>query len=96
MKALLVIDMLNDFVREDGALPVPDAMKLVPGINAQIDRFHENGWSVIFICDSHDEDDLEFKIWPKHSVLGTKGAEVVPELHKSKEDPIVNKKRYSA
>lgn len=96
MKALLVIDMLNDFVNEDGALPVPIAKKLIEPINQQIKKFRERGEPIIFICDAHDEDDREFKAWPKHAVEGTEGAEVVKELDKRPEDIVVKKKRYSA
>lgn len=95
MKALLVIDMLNDFIKEDGALPTPGAEKLIPHINAKIREFHSNDWPVIFICDSHAEDDEEFEIWPKHCVVGTEGAEVVKGLDRDPEDIVVRKTRYS-
>ncbi|MEE8167860.1 MAG: isochorismatase family cysteine hydrolase [Candidatus Hydrothermarchaeales archaeon] len=96
MRALLVIDMLKDFVEEDGSLPVPDAKKLIEPINKVLQEFRENREPVIFVCDSHDEDDREFKAWPKHAVTGTKGAEIIEELDKREEDVVVKKKRYSA
>lgn len=96
MRALLVIDMLRDFVEEKGSLPVPGAVRLIKPINEVIKKFREKGEPVIFVCDSHDEDDREFKAWPKHAVTGSRGAEVVDGLDKEVADPVVRKKRYSA
>lgn len=96
MRALLVIDMLKDFVNEDGALPVKGAEKLVPKINQRIKEFRKTKEPVIFIADSHREDDMEFKIWPEHAVKGSEGAEVVADLDKRGEDELVEKTTYSA
>ncbi len=96
MRALLVIDMLKDFVEEDGSLPVPDAKKLIKPINKALQEFRENRDPVIFVCDSHDEGDREFKAWPKHAVTGTEGAEIIEALNKREENVVVKKKRYSA
>jgi nicotinamidase-related amidase len=96
MRALLVIDMLKDFVHKDGALPVEGAAKLVPRINEEITKFRGRGAPVIFIADSHTSDDKEFEIWPKHCVKGSEGAEVVEDLDRKDEDEIVEKTTYSA
>lgn len=96
MRALLVIDMLNDFVRADGALPVEGASKLVPRINQLIRKFRERGEPIIFIADSHAPDDKEFTIWPKHCVQGTDGARVVDGLERQPGDELVEKTTYSA
>ncbi len=96
MRALLVIDMLRDFVEEGGSLPVPAAKKLIEPINKVIKGFRKNGEPVIFVCDSHDEDDREFKAWPRHAVTGSTGAEVVDGIDKRAGDTVVSKKRYSA
>lgn len=96
MRALLVIDMLKDFVHEDGALPVEGAAKLIPKINAEIKKFRGRGEPVIFIADSHAPDDKEFEIWPKHCVKGSDGAEVIEGLDKKDEDEVIAKTTYSA
>ncbi|MDP6612483.1 MAG: isochorismatase family cysteine hydrolase [Candidatus Hydrothermarchaeota archaeon] len=96
MRALLVIDVLRDFIYEDGALPVEGAAKLIPRINEEIKKFRCRGEPVIFIADSHAEDDKEFEIWPKHCVKGSEGGEVVEELDKDNRDEIVEKTTYSA
>lgn len=51
---------------------------------------------IIFTMDWHRSDDEEFKIWPKHCIMGTKGAEIVDELNTKEEDYFVRKRRYSA
>ncbi len=94
MKALLVIDMLNDFVEEDGTLVVPKAKSLIPAINAEIKKFRDASEAIIFVCDSHAKNDKEFKIWPAHCIAGTKGAEIVEGLD-FQNDTIVRKTRYS-
>jgi nicotinamidase/pyrazinamidase len=97
MKALFVIDMLKDFINKDGALYCGDpCRKIIPFVKAQIEEFHKDGNLVVFICDAHKEDDLEFKVFPKHCVAGTPGAEIIDELPVGNDDFIIRKTRYSA
>jgi nicotinamidase-related amidase len=95
MKALLIVDMLNDFVEDWGALKVKGAKEIIPYINALKEKFGKEGDPVIYICDSHDKNDPEFKIWPAHCVEGTKGAEIINELKPDKKDYVIKKKTYS-
>lgn len=96
--AVLVIDMLNDFVLEGAPLQVPGAMELAQRIALFLERAREKEAQVLYICDHHDPDDAEFRRWPKHCVKGTKGAKVVDLLAPKfdKGDRCVPKKRYSA
>lgn len=97
MKSLLVIDMLNDFLRRDGALYCGDtSRKIIPYVKEKIEEFHKSSNLVVFICDSHDQDDLEFKMFPQHCVEGTEGAQIIDELPVDEKDVIVRKIRYSA
>ncbi len=96
MRALLVIDMLRDFIYKDCVLPVNGAKKLIPPINYKIIEFREINEPIIFICDSHDEMDEEFDVWGKHAVEGTEGAEIIDELDRREYDIVVTKKRFSA
>ena len=97
MKALLIIDMIKDFINPDGALYCGDtSRKIIPFIKGKIDEFHRSNGLVVFLCDSHEEDDLEFKMFPKHSVAGTEGAEIIDEMPVGEKDIIIRKKRYSA
>jgi nicotinamidase-related amidase len=95
-RALLVIDMLNDFVKEKGTLVVPGANERLPQFKKRIDEAREKGEVVIYVCDSHRPDDPEFEKWPPHCVEGTWGAQVVDELSPQENDFKVRKRRYSA
>jgi nicotinamidase-related amidase len=96
-EALIVIDMLNDFVLEGAPLEVPSTRMIIPELKREIEKARKEGMPVIYVCDSHEKDDREFKKmgWPPHAVKGTKGAEVVKELRPMKADKIIEKKTYS-
>jgi nicotinamidase/pyrazinamidase len=97
MKALLVIDMLNDFIRPDGALYCgAAAAETVPFVKGKIEEFHRSGEPVIFVRDAHAPDDLEFRMFPRHSVKGTPGARIINDLPVDPRDAQVEKTRYSA
>lgn len=95
-EALLVIDMLNDFVGKGAPLEVPLARKILPNIRKKIEWARKNKIPVIYICDSHRPEDKEFNWWPPHAIEGTSGAEIVKEISPQKKDFIVKKRRYSA
>lgn len=96
-EALLVIDMLNDFVLEGSPLEVPDTRKVIPAIKREIDDEKKEGRPVIYICDAHEHNDKEFSKfgWPRHAVKGTKGAEVIDELKPQNDDIVIEKTTYS-
>jgi nicotinamidase/pyrazinamidase len=94
--ALLVVDMLNDFVEEKGALSVPGAKGIVSSIAELAREAREIGVPVIYINDSHDPDDAEFEMWGPHAITGTKGAQVVKGLEPRSGDHVLAKKRFSA
>ncbi|NLW18015.1 MAG: cysteine hydrolase, partial [Firmicutes bacterium] len=97
MKALLVIDMLNDFVDKEGVLCVgPAGEELIPFINQKIQEFRQEGGPVIFICDSHEEDDSEFAMFQPHCIAGTWGSDIAEGIDFKPEDKVVRKRRYSA
>ena len=93
--ALIIIDMLNDFVEENGALVVPAAKALVPTQLQILNQARQKSMTVIYLADNHMPDDEEFKVWPKHSVAGTRGAQVVDELAPIKGEKVIPKRRYS-
>jgi nicotinamidase-related amidase len=96
-EALLIIDMLNDFVLEGAPLEVPETRKIISAIKKEIESARAKGNPVIYICDAHEKEDREFSKfgWPAHAVKGTKGAEVVEELKPEKDDVIIEKTTYS-
>lgn len=51
----------------------------------------------MFLCDRHEKDDSEFKLFPPHCIRGTEGAEILDELEfgKSLNDSYNAKATYS-
>jgi len=95
-KALIIVDMLNDFVDEKGALYCGDTARLIiPFIQERLKSYRNRKDLVIYLQDSHDEDDKEFEKFPKHSVAGTWGCEVISELSPQAGEKVIPKKRYS-
>jgi nicotinamidase-related amidase len=95
-KALLIIDMLNDFVQKGAPLEVPKARSIVNNVRRELEKARRAGLPVVYCCDRHEPRDREFEIWPPHAIRGTKGAEVIDELKPIKGEPVVAKKTYSA
>ncbi len=92
--AILVVDMLNDFVT--GALKCDRGLAVVPNIAKLLQGARKAGVPVIFCNDAHVKGiDRELKLWGEHAIAGTKGAEVIPELGVCERDYIVPKRRYS-
>ena len=93
--AVLVIDMLRGFLEEGYPLYIgKEAHRIIPRIQRLQERELERGSKVFFICDNHEPDDLEFRMFPPHCVAGTVEAEVIPELAGYPSE-IIPKKRYS-
>ncbi len=95
--ALLVIDMLEDFVRRGAPLEVPENRKILPAVRRRVARARKEGELVVYVCDAHRKDDPEFLRmgWPPHAVAGTPGAAVVPSISPEPGDVVVEKKSYS-
>jgi nicotinamidase-related amidase len=95
-QAFLVVDMLNDFVRPDGALFVPGAEEIIPNIQRELQKARQAGHTVIYVCDCHDADDLEFERYPVHAVEGEHGSEIITELAPQAGETVIKKKRLNA
>lgn len=92
--AILVVDMLNDFVY--GALACDRGKAIIPATARLLDAARAAGVPVIFCNDAHIKGiDRELKLWGDHAIAGTEGAKVIPELNVSECDYIVPKRRYS-
>ena len=84
-KALIVVDMQNDFVT--GSLGTKEAQEMLPRLVAKLeDAVKNNSFDIIFTQDTHKEDYLktqEGKFLPvEHCIKGSEGWEIVPELQK--------------
>jgi len=94
MEALLVIDMINDFVI--GKFGFEGARKIIPQLQQVVSKAREKRVPIFYICDSHRSGDPELSVWGEHAMEGTWGAEVVSELAPASEELIIKKRTYSA
>jgi nicotinamidase-related amidase len=78
MKALIIIDMLKDFV--DGKLANPKALEIVGPLKALLAHARRQGWVVVFSNDAHQPGDPELKVWGPHAMQGDPGAQVIDAL----------------
>jgi len=81
-KFVIVIDAQNDFMKEDGALPVPGAQALIPGLKEYLNQLSpEDTDGVLFTFDTHVpevyENSEEGKMFPIHCVAGSEGWKLV-------------------
>lgn len=73
--ALVVLDMLNDFV--DGTLANKAANEIIGPIASLVGsaRARED-WVVVYANDAHQPNDLEFAVFGEHALAGSQGATV--------------------
>ena len=92
--AVLIADMLVDFVSPKGKLFVPDTRKTIPPLRNLMAKARKGGAMIVFIQDWHRPDDPEFSIWGPHAVQDTAGTRVIPELTPSSKDYVIRKRTY--
>ena len=82
-KAIVVIDMQNDFI--DGALGTREAQEMLPRMVEKLTNARAEGTALIFTMDTHGADYLdtqEGKRLPvEHCIRDTAGWEIAPALH---------------
>ena len=94
--ALIVVDMLNDFIDEKGALYCGQrARDIVPFVNQRLEAHRLAGSLIVFLQDAHAKDDLEFEKFPPHCVAGTWGSRIIDELSPLNGEHVLGKTRYS-
>lgn len=93
--ALVVIDMLNDFM--DGVLGNPAAKTIVDPIRRLAGEARSTRhWVVVYANDAHAASDIELRVFPPHAMAGTAGAAVVEALVPQQGDVVVPKHFYSS
>jgi nicotinamidase-related amidase len=96
-RALLVIDLLNDFMDPKGALYCgAEARAIIPVIRSLVDKFAEAKQLIIYLKDAHAPEDKEFELFQKHAVKGSWGSQIIPELKPPESALLVDKTRFSA
>ncbi len=89
----MIIDFQNDFTPPNGSLPVPEGHEVGGRLNelAASPRFE----LVVATRDWHPPDHGSFEQyggpWPEHCVQGTEGAELHPDLDRTRVDVVIEK-----
>jgi nicotinamidase/pyrazinamidase len=90
MDCLIVIDMLNGFCRPGYPLSERESTsELEKYIIERIKKYQSENLPVIFCCDSHGENDPEFKQYPKHCMKGTIEAEIIDTIAPFSQNAII-------
>ena len=100
MKALIITDVQNDFC-EGGSLEVVGGERVARAINDHLAKTHYD--HIVATKDfhidpgSHFSDNPDYlKSWPRHCVVGTRGAEFHPDLQTDAIGAVFTKGQYSA
>lgn len=92
--ALIIVDMQNDFVMDDGSLFVLTAKNTISSIRNLIVNARSNNVRIVYTQDTHYDGDKEWQIWPAHCKKGTKGWEIIDEVKPRSDDLVIEKNRY--
>lgn len=76
---LVVVDMVNGFVRE-GNMADCNIAHIIPEQVRIIEEFISLDEGLVFIKDNHEAGCMEFNKFPEHCVIGTSEADLVDEL----------------
>ena len=85
---LIVVDMVNGFVRE-GVLHDENIAEVIPRQIELIKEFEANGKLIVFIKDTHTKDSVEFERFgnTEHCLQYTNESELVDELREFEDSP---------
>lgn len=86
---LITVDMINGFINE-GSLHCTSIKRIVPTIlelNLKLDNSIR-----VFFSDSHTEDSLEFKSFPKHCIVGSTESDIIDELKETSKSALIYSK----
>jgi len=92
--ALLIVDMLNDFVY--GKIKCDRAVPMIPRTGELVDAARSSSVPVFYVNDSHIRQDFEMYRWGEHAMRGTRGSKVIGELRPRKKDLQIPKRTYSS
>ena len=73
-EAILVLDMLNDFVT--GTLKCDRAQPIIPVLGRLLEGARSAGVPIVYCGDAHLPQDFELRVWGEHAMAGTPGAHI--------------------
>lgn len=96
--AILVIDMLNDFIGEKASLRCPGGDDIIEPLQKLFKWVREREGDdihLVHIQEAHRKHDADFRVRPRHAVDGTWGSDFIPELYPEGDEYIIKKRRHS-
>ncbi len=93
--ALVIIDMLNDFIMPSGKLYFEKGQTVIDPIARLKAAFRGCGAQVIYGNDAHSKDTKEFSDWTPHCLVGSSGAQIIQELSPQPGDIVLYKDSLS-
>ncbi len=94
--AVLVVDMLNEFLEPGGEMVLLEGRRVIDPINRLLAASREMGMRVVWLCDEHPiPEDREFEKRVPHCIGGTWNAGIVNAMNVAPEELRIAKRRYS-
>ncbi len=94
--AVIVVDMINEFLEDGGLMVLASGRALYGPIQQLVDAAHAAGTKVVWLRDEHaDLSDTEFRKRIVHCLKGSWGTQIVDALHPGPDDIIMPKHTYS-
>lgn len=95
--ALLLVDLVNDYVEPTGAMPAADCGPVIAANRLLAEAARRAGVTIVWIRPGHlDTTDGLFRKRIAHALEGTWGSELHPDLGFAEGERILSKRRYSA
>jgi len=97
--AVIVVDLIEEFTKEEGAIYYPETEAIIPSVKRLLDGARESGCLIVFMQHryrAHKYDRNLEKMRPS-CIEGTKGVRIDSRLEvDEKKDFVIPKRRYSA
>ena len=94
--AVLVVDMLNEFLEPGGEMVLLEGRRVIEPINRLLAASREMGMRVVWLCDEHPiPEDKEFEKRVPHCIGGTWNAGIVDAMDVAPDELRIAKRRYS-
>jgi ureidoacrylate peracid hydrolase len=94
--AILVVDMLNEFLEPGGEMVLLEGRHVIEPINCLLAASREMGMRVVWLCDEHPiPEDKEFEKRVPHCIGGTWNAGIVDAMDVAPDELRIAKRRYS-
>jgi nicotinamidase/pyrazinamidase len=89
------VDAQADFMLPGGKLYVPGAEKIISNVNRLVEAARQGRVFLVSSADAHHKDDAELRNWPAHCLIGTPGAELLPEARAANRLIIPNERNFA-